>query len=434
MIGKATDNEAGQRLGPWSLYSETQRRGFLFVLFLTGTSNYADRHVVGVLLEPIKADFGVSDTMLGLLTGLAFAVFYVTVGLPVAWLADRGNRKRIIVWSLAIWSIMTLLCGLAQNFWQLFFARVGVGAGEAGAVPPAQSLIADYYPVEKRAGALGIYMSSSTAGYVIGMILGGWIAQNYGWREAFIVIGTPGMLLAFVSRSTLKEPRLIPEYAVAREAFEAVHVSMGRLKAKPSYRNIVYALVLYYLMAYGALVFTVSLMIRVHGLSVAEAGGLFGGLMALGAVVGYIGGGKIIDRLARRDADAIARLAGLLLLLSLPLYVGAFLLGNVTAMVMVLLLGSIVLAIAVLAIFSALHIVCGSKRRAMAVALAFFFANLVGLTAGPLITGALSDYLGAIYGPADGLRYALILMCLTFVPAAAFMQRASKHIKVDAEE
>lgn len=434
MSNKAETLDAAHAANPWELYGPGQRRTLLFILFLTGTSNYADRNVIGVLLEPIKAEFGVSDTMLGLLTGLAFAIFYVTVGLPIAWLADRGNRKKIIVWSLTVWSIMTALCGVAQNFWQLALARVGVGAGEAGAVPPAQSLIADYYPPEQRAGALGVYMMSSMAGYIIGMTAGGWVAQHYGWREAFLVIGLPGFLLVVATHFVLREPRLQPRFAVAPEATEDARQSIKQLLAKPAYRNIVYALVVYFLMAYGALVFTASFMIRVHGLTVAEAGGLFGIMSAVGAVVGNLGGGKLGDHLAKRDIAWVARFPGLALIAALPLYVGSFAMGSVALMIPLSLLGGILLTGAVPTIFAALHLICGSKRRAMAVALAFFFANLIGLGLGPVLAGAISDHMAQIYGPAEGLRYALMIMSLTFLPAGIFMLRASKYLKSDAEE
>lgn len=434
MSNKAEAIDAAKAANPWELYGPGQRRTLLFILFLTGTSNYADRNVIGVLLEPIKAEFGVSDTMLGLLTGLAFAIFYVTVGLPIAWLADRGNRKKIIVWSLTVWSIMTALCGVAQNFWQLALARVGVGAGEAGAVPPAQSLIADYYPPEQRAGALGVYMMSSMAGYIIGMTAGGWVAQHYGWREAFLVIGLPGFLLAVAAHFVLREPRLQAGFAVAPEATEDARQSIKLLLAKPAYRNIVYALVVYFLMAYGALVFTASFMIRVHGLTVAEAGGLFGIMSAVGAVVGNLGGGKLGDYLAKRDIAWTARFPGLCLIAALPLYVSAFAVGSLYLMIPIVLVGGILLTGAVPTIFAALHVICGSKRRAMAVALAFFFANLIGLGLGPVLAGAISDHMAGIYGPADGLRYALMIMSLTFLPAGIFMLRAAKYLKSDLEE
>lgn len=434
MSGEVAMAGSARAMNIWDLYGPAQRRTFLFILFLTGTSNYADRNVIGVLLEPIKAEFGVSDTMLGLLTGLAFALFYVTMGLPIAWLADRGNRQRIISWSLTVWSIMTLLCGMAQNFWQLALARVGVGAGEAGAVPPAQSLIADYYPPQERAGALGVYMMSSMAGYILGMVVGGWTAQHYGWRAAFVVIGLPGLLLALATRFILREPRLQAGFAVAPEKTEPAQQSLKRLFMKPAYRNIVYALILYFLMAYGALVFTASFMIRVHGLTVAEAGGLYGAMAAISAVFGSLGGGRLADRLARRDIAWIARLPGLGLIAAVPLYLAAFWTGSIVAMAAILLLSGILLSGIVPPIFAALHAVCGSARRAMAVAVAFFFANLVGLGCGPLVAGALSDHLATLYGPAEGLRYALMLTTLTFLPAGLFMLRASRHLAADAED
>lgn len=418
----------------WDLYGPAQRRTFLFVLFLTGTSNYADRNVIGVLLEPIKAEFGVSDTMLGLLTGLAFAIFYVTLGLPIAWMADRGNRQRIITWSLTVWSIMTVMCGMAQNFWQLALARVGVGAGEAGAIPPAQSLIADYYPPTERAGALGFYMMSSMAGYILGMVIGGWTAQHYGWRTAFIIIGLPGLLLALATKFFLREPRLQTGFAVSPEKSEPARQSIKLLFAKPAYRNIVYALILYFLMAYGALVFMTSFMIRVHGLTVAEAGGLYGAMAAVSAVIGSLGGGKLADILGRRDISWIARLPGLGLIVAVPLYIAAFWTGSLIVMAAISLVTGILLSGIVPPIFAALHAVCGSARRAMAVALAFFFANLVGLGCGPLMAGALSDHLAGIYGPSEGLRYALMLTTLTFLPAGWFMLRASRHLAADLED
>lgn len=418
---------------PWELYGPAQRRTLLFVLFLTGASNYADRNVIGVLLEPIKAEFGASDMMLGLLSGLSFALFYATIGLPVAWFADRGDRRRIITWSLAIWSAMTVLCGLAQNFWQLALARVGVGAGEAGAVPPAQSLIADYYPPDQRAGALGTYMMSSMAGYVLGLIAGGWIAQHYGWRMAFLAVGLPGFLLALAARLVLREPRYHARFAVTPEKAEPARQSIRALFAKPAYRNIVCALILYFVMAYGALVFVTSFMIRVHGLSVAQAGGLFGLMSAIGAVIGNIGGGRLADRLARRDVAWMARLPGIALIVAMPLYMAAFLASNVVVMAAILLVAGTALTGVVPPMFGAMHVVCGSARRAMAVALAFFFSNLIGLGLGPLITGAISDHLSASFGAADGLRYALVVTTTTFLPCGLFMLRAARHLKRDAE-
>lgn len=419
---------------PWDLYTPRQQGLMLFILFLVGTSNYVDRNIIGVLLEPIKVEFGVSDTMLGLLSGLSFALFYATLGLPIARWADRGDRRLIITLALTVWSAMTMLCGVAQNFWQLALARVGVGAGEAGAIPPAQSLIADYYPPEKRGKAIGIYMLSSMAGYILGLVAGGWIAQTYGWRAAFLIVGAPGFALAIVTHLLVREPRYLPQFTVSSKVQEKAFTTFRALLIKPSYRNIIYALILYFLMSYGALVFTVPFMIRVHGLSVAQAGVIFGTGSAVGAVIGSVLGGGLADRLAKTNIAWFARLPGWGLILALPLYEIALVAPTAVLMGIVLSFAGILLTGVVPPMFAALHVVCGSARRATAVAIVFFFANLIGLGAGPVLAGYLSDYFAQFYGPAEGLRYALMIMMVTFVPCGIFMLRAARYLKADAED
>jgi predicted MFS family arabinose efflux permease len=221
--------EQGQR--PWDLYTRGRRKGFLFVLFLVGASSYVDKNIIGVLLEQIKAEFHVSDAMLGLLSGISFALFYATFGIPVARWADRGDRKRVITIALLIWSAMTALCGLASTFWQLVLARFGVGAGEAGAMPPAHSLLADYYPPTERAGAIGVFMMCSPVGYAIGLVLGGFIAQHYGWRTAFISVGLFGVLIAPLTWFVLQEPRHLPQFSVRNDNQEPMLVTMHTLLA-----------------------------------------------------------------------------------------------------------------------------------------------------------------------------------------------------------
>lgn len=419
---------------PWELYTARNRRAFLLVLFFVGTSNYVDRNIIGVLLEPIKGEFQVSDTMLGLLSGISFALFYATLGIPVARLADRGNRKLVITISLGIWCAMTALCGLASTFWQLMAARFGVGAGEAGAIPPAQSLLADYYPPAQRARAIGIFMMSSSAGYAIGLAFGGLIAQHYGWRVAFFLMGSLGIGLTPFTYLVLKEPRQVPEFAVRLEKHESMVTAIRALLAKAAYRNILAAIVIYFLMSYGAMVFIVSFLIRVHHLNVAQAGALFGAISAIGAVIGNMGGGALADRLAARDIAWLGRVAGWALIAALPLYELALTSARIGAIVPLLLGAAVLFTAAVPSMFSALHVVCGSKRRAMSVAVAFFFANLVGLGLGPVIAGSLSDMFGAIYGSAEGLRYAVMLVMLVLLPAAWFMLRAARHLQTNAED
>jgi predicted MFS family arabinose efflux permease len=419
---------------PWDLYSSAKRTSFLCVLFLVGTSNYIDRNIIGVLLEPIKAEFRVSDTMLGLLTGLSFALLYATVGIPVAQWADRGDRKLVITLSLGVWSLATTLCGLATTFTQLLFARVGVGAGEAGAVPPAHSLLADYYSPQKRARAIGIFTASSSAGYGVGLALGGYITQHYGWRAAFIAVGSFGMALLPLTHFLLREPRKLSEFATRAAHRESVISAMRALLARRTIRHILGAVIVYFLMAYGALVFIVSLLIRAHELSVVQAGTTFGAISAAGAMVGSIGGGAVADRLAARDLSWLARLSGWLLIAAMPFYELALWCPDIWPMSVLLFVATVLLASAVPSMFSALHAVCGSKRRALAVAAAFFFANLIGLGLGPVIVGVLSDHLGTLYGVAAGLRYALMIVMPILLPAGLLMLRAARTLEMDAED
>lgn len=424
---------AEQAVGCGAGYSRPRRAAFLFVLFLIGTSNFADRNIIGVLLEPIRLEFHVRDTQLGLLSGLSFALFYATLGIPAALWADRGDRKRIITIALTLWSVMTALCGFAHTFWQLAAARVGVGVGEAGAIPAAQSLIADYYLPEQRGRAIGVFTTSSTAGYVLALVLGGWIAGHYGWRAAFLVIASLGLLIVPLSHLVLREPRRRRGAGAGVETGESLVAALRFLAVKPSYRLVLLGIVLYFFMAYGALVFTVPFMMRSHSYTVAQAGGLFGTIAAVGALIGSLGGGAISDRFAQRDVSAPARVAAYGMLCAWPACELALIASGRTLMAIWLTVALIAISAAVPAMFTTLHTVCGSKRRAMAVALAFFFANLLGLGIGPVITGFISDHLASVYGSADGLRYALMVVFGFFIPASWVMLLAVRYIRADAE-
>lgn len=425
---------ADQTAAPWQGYTRSQRARLLAALFVIGTSSYIDRNVMGVLMEPIKHDFAVSDTALGLLTGLSFALLYATLGLPVARWADYGNRRMIITLSVIVWSVMTAASGLVTGFWLLAACRVGVGAGEAGAVPASQSLIGDYYSPEQRGGALGIYMLSAMAGNVAGLIGGGWIAQHYGWRSAFLAVGIPGILLAVIAHFTLSEPReRVPSTTVSAER-EALGATLAALWRKPSYRYLVGAMILYFLMTYGALIFTPSLLIRVHHLDVAQAGALYGTISAFGALVGTLAGGWSADLLAKRDIKWLGWLPGVALIIAMPLYQAAYLAPSVAVLTPILFVATILLTAVVPPLFAALHLVCGGKRRASAVAIAFFFANLIGLGLGPLLSGGLSDLLARSWGGAVGLQYAMVIVMTTFLPAGLCLIRAGRRLEADRED
>jgi len=416
----------------WNLYTDRQRWVFLAILFLVNTSNYIDRQLMSVLIEPIKREFAASDTQMGLLSGFAFAFFYAILGIPVARIADRGDRKLVITVSLALWSAATALCGMVASFWQMFVARVLVGVGEAGAIPPSQSLLADYFEPQRRTRALAIFMSAATAGYLVAFIAGAQIAAAYGWRMAFIIMGIPGILLALITWFGLKEPRRLPGRWPAKADIEPLGQTFRALLSKKSYVLLTTATVLYFLVAYGAFIWIPPYMQRVLGVDLATIGPLYGGLSAVGTVVGTLTGGYITDKLSQRNLKWQAYTPALALLISCPLYVTALSVDSFSGFLVLSFLAGLPLAAAVPAMFGLIHLVCGSSRRATAVAINLFFANLIGLGLGPVITGFLSDKFTEQYG-AVGLRYAIVIALLMLLPAAFAYWRLARYLEDDTE-
>jgi MFS family permease len=418
---------------PWLLYSERRRWSLLAILFLVSTSNYVDRNVISVLLEPIKTEFRVSDAMLGLLGGFCFAIFYAAFGLPVARWADRGNRRTIITLSLAVWSAMTICCGLAHSFVQLALARIGVGAGEAGAIPPAQSLIADYFSPQRRATAIAIFTAAATAGYLLGFGCGGYIAATRGWRAAFLVVGAPGLALAVLTACGLSEPRLRPQFEPRRTQRETVWQTFSALIRKRSFVHALIGCLLYFLVAYGALIFVPSFLIRVIHAPLARISVLYGSIEAVASVIGTLCGGWLADRLARRDIRWLAWLPAVSLLLTAPLEVAGFCVNSFQIFLVLAFVATLLLSVGLPPVFAAIHAVCGSRRRATAIAIVLFSATLFGGGLGPLIAGACSDFFTARYG-ADGLRYSLILMMPLLVASGVWFHLFARAMPADLEE
>lgn len=421
---------------PHSRYSSARRWSMLAVLFLVATCSYLDRHIVAVLLEPIKREFGVSDTQLGLLTGFAFAIFYATLGIPVARWADRGNRRLVVTAALVLWSFFTALCGITGNFWQLALARVGVGAGEAGAIPPSQSLLADYFAPEQRGTVLAIFMSSATLGYLIAFMGGAVLAQNFGWRVALISVGLPGLVLAFVAHFTLDEPRLQHGSSVTRPdgvPKQSLRGALSELRAKASYVWVLGGAACYGLVAYGSAIFTPSFMIRSLGVSLAEIGVVYGLISTVIALAATLAGGWVVDRLSRRDKRWYAWLPAAACALAFPFQTLSLLWNTYTGFLILSGIGGLFIGIGVPAIFTALHAVCGSSRRSLAVAVFSFTLSLIGSGLGPLITGALSDAFVPRFGN-DSLRYAMVFANCFLVPAAWCLYMCGRAMPRDLED
>lgn len=418
---------------PAALYTDRQRWGLLAILFVVSTSNYLDRTVIAVLLDPIKREFHVSDTMLGLLTGFSFAAFYALFGLPVARWADRGNRRTIITLALATWSIATVFCGLAPTFWLLALSRVGVGAGESGAIPPAQSLIVDYFPPERRASAIAVFTAAGMAGYLLGFGLGGYIAAEHGWRMTFLVVGASGLVLAVATRLGLSEPRTrlgFPGEEADRERFRQ---SVARLSVKRSFLYALAGCLLYFFMAYGVLLFIPSFLIRLLHIPLATVGTAYGSVSAVGNAVGTLGGGPLADRWARQDIRWLAWLPAAACLLTGPIYAVAFATNSFPVFLILGFVAAALLGAGLPAVFAAVHAICGSRRRATAVAIVLFSATLFGGGFGPLTTGAVSDAFGARYG-ADGLRYSLMLMTSVLLVAGGLFYLFGRKMPLDLED
>ena len=285
--------------------SEGYRRYVLGLLFFVYVFNFIDRQILTTLAQPIKLEFGLSDTQIGLLGGLAFALLYSTLGIPIARRADRSSRVNIIAISLFAWSLFTAATGMARTFTQLVLARVAVGVGEAGCSPPAYSLISDYFAAQRRSTALSIYSMGIYGGVFLGLLVGGQVAQTYGWRTAFYILGLPGVLLAVVVKLTLREPPrgfsettpvLVQEPPPVAEVFRT-------LWAKPAFRHVSFAAALHSFVGYGVGGFHPSFLMRTHGMTVAEVGRSLAVISLVGGLVGTMLGGSLADRLSIRRHD-----------------------------------------------------------------------------------------------------------------------------------
>jgi MFS family permease len=426
--------EVAQGRATWSWYSPAQRWGFLAVLFLVTTSNYFDYYVISVLLEPIKAEYNVSDAALGALSGFSFALCYALGALPIARWADHGNRRTIIAVSLTAWSLMTAACGMARSFWHLVVARLGVGAVEPGAAPPSQSLVVEYFPPEMRATAISILtMGGSATGWLVGVGVGGYVAAKYGWRMAFLVAGLPGLLLALAVWRLLPEPRERTGLSARARNAEGLGEALAKLRRKRSFLFALAGISVYAICAYGSSIFLPSFMIRSLHVSLMQVSVTWGITVAAANFLGAFSGGWTADYLGRRDIRWYGWVPAISLFLGALGYWCALATQDFISFVIVDFFAEFVLAVGVPVCFAAVHTVCGSARRASAIALVHFSFMLVGSGIGPVVAGAVSDGLNAAYGQ-ESLRLALIVMQTFILPAALLLYWTGRLLPRDREE
>jgi len=419
---------------PWELFNGRQRAMLVIVLFLVNSSGAIDRALVSILLEPIKQSFHVSDTALGLMTGLAFGILYAILGVPLGRYADRGDRRLLIAASVGLWSIFTAACGLVTTFFQLFLLRIGVGIGEAGGTGgPAISLLADYFPPERRAKAIGFVQMSTLCGALGGLVAGGYIAQDYGWRDAFLVMGVPGVVLAAIAWLALRDPRARHGFKVVSTNHENTADAIRVLIKKPSFINITLALTTFWFVSFGPITFDQAYTMRVLHLGLATTGTITGLVSLASIIAGNIVGGILADRLARRDIAWLCKMPAYGMIALFPFYVGAHLVTTLTGYTLLSCAGATIMLGCLPGIMSALVTVLGSARRATGFAIAYMFGDLIALTTGPLATGMLSDHFARSMGPAQGLRWAIIALQFPVFLAGWFLFRAARTLRADFE-
>ena len=406
----------------------------LAILFLGYVVNFVDRSILAILLEPIKQELALNDTQLGLLGGLAFALFYTTLGIPIAALADRWSRVKILSIAMVVWSAMTAVCGLAQNFWMLLLARIGVGVGEAGASPPSHSLISDYFPIETRATALSIYALGIPFGSMIGNFVGGWGAEALGWRHTFVLVGVPGIFVALVIWLTLREPPrgMADKHLVKNdEPAPGVKEVILRLWQRVSFRHIAFAAGLHAFVGYGAGTWNAPFLIRSHEMPITEVGSWLALISGIGAIGTFLGG-YLADKLSDHFDDRrwYMWVPGWSTIIMVPFQFVAYLYGGIWAVIPSLMVVSILGGMYLGPSFAMTQALVSLRMRAVASAILLFMLNIIGMGMGPYLVGVASDLLAADAG-IHSLRYALCLAVLVNVWAACHYFVGARSLRGD---
>lgn len=398
----------------------------LAMLLLVYTFNFVDRQILGILASAIKTDLQLSDKQLGLLGGLAFALLYSTLAIPLAWIADRTSRTWVITLSLALWSLFTGVCGFAMSFGQLFAARIGVGVGEAGGIAPSYAVIADMFPPRSRARALSVYSLGIPLGSAAGVLLGGYIAARVDWRTAFFVVGAAGLLLAPVFRLLVREP--------VRDAPVAGRAPVGRvfaiLAAKPSFWLLALGAASSSMLGYGLAFWLPSLLKRSFHLGLVETAQFYGAVLLIGGVPGILLGGYVGDRFGGRDRAVYARAPAIAFLVAVPLFAAGIMSTSIAAAFLLFLIPQALVYLWLAPVVTAVQHLVPAHMRATASASFLLINNLIGLGAGSFVLGAVSDGLTARFGD-EALRYSMLGGLSLYLLAGVLMWLASKPLRAD---
>ena len=437
---------AASKIAPASSSRARMPRYALGLLLVIYILNNVDRQIINILAEPIRKDLHLHDWQIGVMTGFAFAILFAALGIPVARLAEKGNRALIIATSIAVWSAFTAVCGITRTFPQLVLARIGVGVGEAGCTPAAVSLISDLAPREKRASALGIYTMGAPIGGLLGMVIGGLLSDIGGWRMAFLVAGIPGLLVAALAALTLKEPRKVAgRIAAPEDPAPTFRETFRELRTSRTYLFFVAGGTLQAMVGFGNGAFLASFFFRNHGAALAQGGAAIGlqaagflgvtlGLFAgLSGTLGSFIGGKIADHHVAKDPKGLSVQMTWVNLITTPIFIVAVMVDSMPLAIGLFLVQALVYAMCFAPTYTVLQSVVHPRSRATAFAMYMLAINLLGLGLGPVLVGALSDFLsdGVGLGAAQGLRFALVTASLLGFVAAALYWRSRKYIAAD---
>ena len=410
------------------------KKYLLFVLVMIQAFNYVDGLALGLVLQSIKIELKLSDTQLGLMTGMAFALFYSVLGIPIARWADRGNRVKIIGTTTALWSVAVALCGSARSFTQFLLIRVGVAVGESGCVPPANSLIADYFSRAERPRALGIYMLGAPLSAVIGYFVAGWLNEFYGWRTMFVLLGLPGLVLSTLAWTTLREPRCdnLSRSARVSERQPTARQVATVLWTNVTFRHLLISFSLICFFGYGIQQWQAVFFVRSYGLDTGTLGGWFALIYGLGGSAGSYLGGFLASRYAARNERLQLRFMGLATAAFGALFALVYL--SPGKHVAFALMGAAVIGGSATTgpLFAIIQSLTPQRMRATSIAIIYLFANLLGLGCGPLVTGALSDVLRPLFGE-ESIRYTLLALCPGYVWGGWHMWCASRTACRDLE-
>lgn len=391
-----------------------------------------DRQILNVVVEPVKAEFGLSDKVMGLLTGAAFSVFYAVLGVPLALLADRANRRNLIAAAIAVWSAMTVFCGMAATAAQLVLARIGVAVGEAGAGPASQSIVSDLFAPSERATPMAMLAVGPNLGIMFGFVAGSILAEMFGWRMAFIAVGVPGLLMALVIVAAMREPRrgMIDNVADRPEERLGFGTLLRTITARPSLLWIIAGFSCAGMFGYGAIAWATAFFNRSYGLSPGEIGPIIGILVGVGGAGGTLAGGWLADRTGRHDVRWRLWIICITASVAAPLSAAAFLANNQWLTLALMTLPASVAIFHAGPSFALVQELVPLRLRALAAAFLLFCLNVIGGGLGPFLVGLLSDLMAPSLGR-ESLRYAMLALTVPILLSVLFYYLAARRLPKD---